>query len=157
MSPVPDVPVPVDCRRSYTSRTAMEPSPMAAAARLTEPLRTSPAAKIPGLLVSRNNGAPLSWASRAAGISLPVSRNPSLSWASWPASHSVLGFAPMKTNSPDGQIRLCGLARAADPHGLQLIGPDHRGDLRSGRDDDAGLPFDPVHQVTRHRRVKRAI
>ena len=29
---------------------------MAAAARLTEPLRTSPTAKIPGLLVSRNNG-----------------------------------------------------------------------------------------------------
>ena len=55
---------------------------MAAAARLTEPLRPSPTAKIPGLLVSRNNGALLSWASRAAGMSLPVSRNPPVSWAS---------------------------------------------------------------------------
>ncbi len=73
---------------------------MAAAARLTDPLRTSPAAKIPGQLVSRNNGALLSWASRAGGMSLPVSRKPWLSWASWPASHWVRGLAPMKTNSP---------------------------------------------------------
>ena len=33
---------------------------MAAAARLTDRLRTSPTAKIPGLLVSRNNGVRLS-------------------------------------------------------------------------------------------------
>jgi len=72
---------------------------MAAAARLTDPLRMSPTAKIPGVLVSRNNGALLSWPSSAAGISLPVSRKPWLSCASWPASHWVLGFAPMKTNS----------------------------------------------------------
>ena len=73
---------------------------MAAATRLTEPLRTSPTAKMPGLLVSRNNGVRFSSSSRAAGISLPVRRNPCLSWASWPASHPVPGFAPMKTNSP---------------------------------------------------------
>jgi hypothetical protein len=52
---------------------------MAAAARLTDPLRTSPTAKIPGVLVSMNNGALVLWASRAAGISLPVSRKPWLS------------------------------------------------------------------------------
>ena len=40
--------IPAGWRRSKTSRTAIEPSPMAAAARLTDPLRTSPTAKIPG-------------------------------------------------------------------------------------------------------------
>src|SRR5262249_58057650 len=55
----------------------------------------------------------------------------------------------------DGQVRLRLLARPADPHALQLIGPDQPGDLRVWRDDDAGLALDPVHQVTRHRRVKR--
>src|SRR5262249_15164280 len=39
-------------RYSLTKRTAMEPSPTAAAARLTEPLRTSPTANTPGALVS---------------------------------------------------------------------------------------------------------
>ena len=73
---------------------------MAAAARLTDPLRTSPTAKIPGLLVSRNSGFMFSSSSLATGISVPVSRNPWLSSASWPASHPVLGLAPMKTNSP---------------------------------------------------------
>jgi hypothetical protein len=34
-------------RRSNASRTAIEPSPMAVATRLTDPLRTSPTAKIP--------------------------------------------------------------------------------------------------------------
>jgi hypothetical protein len=47
---------PADSRRSKARRTAIEPSPMAAATRLTEPLRTSPTANTPGLLVSRNNG-----------------------------------------------------------------------------------------------------
>jgi len=47
---------------------------MAAATRLTEPLRTSPTAKTPGLLVSRNDGVRFWFSSRVAGISLPVSR-----------------------------------------------------------------------------------
>jgi hypothetical protein len=73
---------------------------MAAAARLTEPLRTSPTAKILGLLVSRNSGVVASPASPDTAMSAPVSRNPSLSAASWPASQLVLGLAPMKTNGP---------------------------------------------------------
>ena len=43
-------------RYSLTKRTAMEPSPTAAAARLTEPLRASPAANRPGTLVSSKYG-----------------------------------------------------------------------------------------------------
>jgi hypothetical protein len=39
-------------RYSLTNRTAMEPSPTAAAALFTELLRTSPAANTPGVLVS---------------------------------------------------------------------------------------------------------
>jgi hypothetical protein len=41
---------------SCTSRIAMEPSPTADATRLIEPEWTSPTAKIPGRLVSRNSG-----------------------------------------------------------------------------------------------------
>jgi hypothetical protein len=40
----------------WTSATAMPPSPTAAAQRFTEPERTSPAAKIPGRLVSSGRG-----------------------------------------------------------------------------------------------------
>ena len=49
---------------------------MAAAARLTDPLRTSPTEKIPGRLVSRNSGFTFSSSSLATGTSVPVSRNP---------------------------------------------------------------------------------
>src|SRR4051795_3178556 len=46
----------VVARCSCTRRTAMEPSPTAEATRLTEPLRTSPAANTPGRLVSSSSG-----------------------------------------------------------------------------------------------------
>ena len=41
---------------SWTRRMAIEPSPTAAATRLTDPCRTSPTAKTPGKLDSRNIG-----------------------------------------------------------------------------------------------------
>ena len=44
------------CRCSCTERMAMEPSPTAEATLLTEPYRTSPAAKTPNMLVSRSSG-----------------------------------------------------------------------------------------------------
>jgi len=43
-------------RRSCTERTALDPSPTAAATRFIEPLRTSPAANTPGTEVSNGNG-----------------------------------------------------------------------------------------------------
>ncbi len=49
-------------------RMARAPSPTAAATRLTDPLRTSPAAKTPALLVSSSGRSPGSW--------LPVRTNP---------------------------------------------------------------------------------
>ena len=42
----------VEARRRWIPATAMPPSPTAAAQRFTDPDRTSPAAKIPGRLVS---------------------------------------------------------------------------------------------------------
>jgi hypothetical protein len=45
---------------SWTRRIAVEPSPTAAATRFTDPYRTSPTAKIPGRLDSRNIGMRLS-------------------------------------------------------------------------------------------------
>jgi hypothetical protein len=65
--------VPADWRRSKARRTAIEPSPMAAATRLTEPLRTSPTANMPGLLVSRNNGVRFSF-SGLNGLARPPGR-----------------------------------------------------------------------------------
>ena len=44
-------------RRSWTERTALEPSPTAAATRFIEPWRTSPAANTPGTEVSNGSGA----------------------------------------------------------------------------------------------------
>src|SRR5690606_12916510 len=43
-------------KNACTNCTAIEPSPTAEATRLTLPLRTSPAAKTPGMLVSSMNG-----------------------------------------------------------------------------------------------------
>src|SRR5215207_2386052 len=43
-------------RYSWTSRMAVAPSPTAAATRLTEPWRMSPAANTPGRLVSSSSG-----------------------------------------------------------------------------------------------------
>src|SRR5919198_5999263 len=45
-------------RCSWTNCTAIDPSPTAAAQRLVDPQRTSPAAKIPGTLVSSRLSAP---------------------------------------------------------------------------------------------------
>jgi len=45
-----------DARLMWIPATAIPPSPTAAAQRFTDPERTSPAAKIPGRLVSRGVG-----------------------------------------------------------------------------------------------------
>ena len=47
-------------RRSWTKRTTIAPSPTAVAQRLIEPERTSPAAKMPGTLVSSRPSPPAS-------------------------------------------------------------------------------------------------
>lgn len=59
-------------RCSCTNRTAAAPSPTADATRRAEPLRTSPAAKTPGRLVSRDSGGGPA-AGRARSAAAPVS------------------------------------------------------------------------------------
>src|SRR5207248_5476990 len=77
----------VAARCECTSCTAIEPSPTAVAQRFVEPDRTSPAAKMPGTLVSSRLGAP---------AASPVRMKPSSSRATAPPSHSVHGRAPRK-------------------------------------------------------------
>src|SRR5882724_13163755 len=62
---------------SWTPATAIPPSPTAAAQRFTEPERTSPAAKIPGKLVSSGLGlCLLAFQAGAATTLVPVLMNP---------------------------------------------------------------------------------
>ena len=64
-------------RASCTPAIAIPPSPTAAAQRLTEPERTSPAAKIPGRLVSSGPGGRLlAFQAGAFATSAPVLMNP---------------------------------------------------------------------------------
>jgi hypothetical protein len=89
---------------SWIWRTAIDPSPTADATLFTEPLRTSPAANTPGWLVSsipgwrrgRRRFSPSPSEYSAAG---PVGMKPWSSSSMVPASHALLGTAPMKTNS----------------------------------------------------------
>src|ERR1700682_5255153 len=88
-------------RYACTKLTDMAPSPTAEAQRLTDPLRTSPAAKMPGRLVSRKYGGrpaarQMSPRRASAGIEVPVSTKPFLSSCTHPLSQRVCASAPMK-------------------------------------------------------------
>src|SRR3954471_18621669 len=89
-----------DARLKWIPATAIPPSPTAAAQRFTDPDRTSPAAKIPGRLVSSGAGRRL--LSRQAGASttsLPVFTNPLSSRSISGGNHSVHGRAPIIENT----------------------------------------------------------
>jgi hypothetical protein len=76
--------------------TAMPPSPTAAAQRLTEPERTSPAAKTPGRLVSSGAGRRLfSRHAAASATSAPVLMKPLSSLSFSGGNHSVHGRVPI--------------------------------------------------------------
>src|SRR6266446_1276974 len=74
-------------RCAWTNCTAIDPSPTAAAQRLLDPERTSPAAKMPGTFVSSRLSAP---------TASPVRMKPSPARATASSSHSVHGCAPRK-------------------------------------------------------------
>src|SRR5437762_7480049 len=83
-----------DARLRWIPATAIPPSPTAAAQRLTDPERTSPAAKIPGRLVSSGAGRRLfSRHAGASATSAPVLMKPLSSRAMSGGSHSVQGRA----------------------------------------------------------------
>src|SRR5262249_43120009 len=87
----------------WTSWMQTEPSPTAAATRLTLLARTSPTANTPGRLVSNRSGGRVSdqpWARRSSGDrSGPALTKPLSSSATQPPSHSVLGDAPVIMNT----------------------------------------------------------
>src|SRR5213594_1399910 len=90
----------LEIRLIWIPATAIPPSPTAAAQRLTDPERTSPAAKIPGRLVSSGAGRRL--LSRHAGaseISEPVLMNPFSSRSISSGNQSVHGRAPIMENT----------------------------------------------------------
>src|SRR5215216_3950524 len=135
--------VPADWRRSKARRTATEPSPIAAATRLTEPLRTSPTANMPGLLVSKNNGVRFSFPSRVAGISLPVRRK------TMPVLGQLARQPPRSRFRADAdeqpgyrQLRRFRLARAAEPHGLEMVSSGQGRHVGGRPDDDARVALD---------------
>src|SRR5262245_63471959 len=85
-----------DARLIWIPATAIPPSPTAAAQRLTDPERTSPAAKIPGRLVSSGAGRRLfSRQAGASATSAPVLMNPLSSRSSSGGNQSVHGRAPI--------------------------------------------------------------
>src|SRR5277367_6498775 len=85
-------------RYRCTNITAIDPSPTAAATRLAESARTSPATKTPGTLVSRWWGGRSNVQPHTFRRSGPVRMKPRPSRATTPSSQSVRGAAPMKMN-----------------------------------------------------------
>src|SRR6266700_5007644 len=89
-----------DARLIWIPATAIPPSPTAAAQRFTDPERTSPAAKIPGRLVSSGAGRRLfARHAGASATSAPVLMNPFSSRSISGGSHSVHGRAPIIENT----------------------------------------------------------
>src|SRR5712675_3470471 len=85
-----------DARLKWIPETAIPPSPTAAAQRFTEPERTSPAAKIPGRLVSSGPGArAAAFHAGAPATAWPVLMKPFSSRSISGGSQSVQGFAPI--------------------------------------------------------------
>src|SRR5215204_777722 len=84
----------------WTNCTAIEPSPTAEATRFTDRWRTSPAAKMPAMLVSRKKGSLFSchpFGRRPPRTRLrPVRMKPCGSLATASATQSVCGLAPIK-------------------------------------------------------------
>src|SRR6267143_152380 len=136
----------------------MPPSPTAAAQRFTEPERTSPAAKMPGRLVSSGAGERLlSFQAGAPATSDPVLMKPFSSRSISDGSHSVHGRAPIMEKIAD--VRTTRLSRlhpsckitrhvfekivAADyeQHFGRAVGKEHRGLARgiAATGDDDGF------------------
>src|ERR687896_602331 len=84
---------------SCTNWTAIAPSPTAAATRLTEPDRTSPAANTPGRLVSRKYGYRRADPCGDCVRSEPVRTKPLSSLSISGGSQSVRGTVPIKLNT----------------------------------------------------------
>jgi hypothetical protein len=78
----------------------------------------------------------------------PVSKKPSSSAVSWHWSHSVLGVAPINTNSPlinSMQLRL--VARCPAHDAFECSVSEQRGDLGPVQDMDSGRLLNTLDQL----------
>ena len=129
----------------------MEPSPTAEATRLIDPLRTSPAAKTPGTVVS--SGSRPAADSPVAGASRPVRMKPERSSARTPCSHRVCGVGADEHEQGAGVQAAAGApAAVGDRQSAQLTLAVQRGDLSVGQYLDVGVAGDLVGQVAGHGR-----
>ena len=111
----------------------MEPSPTAEVHRLIESLRTSPAAKTPGKLVSRRNGSrerccQMSPPSTERSNAIPVRTKPRSSSSTAPSSQPVLASAPDGSWLVDGMLAAEELKERL---GLQVLPGEEKADYQT--------------------------
>ena len=143
-------------RYRCTNETAIAPSPTAEATRFTDLRPYVAGGEDAGTLDSRwygSRGSDQPAGRRpSATRSVPVSTNPSGSRVTTPSSHSVRGWAPMKTNRPlrvDGAL-LPGV-EVTQGDLLQVVGAGAGDHLGTGVHLDGVDAGDLVDQVLRHR------
>ena len=139
---------------SWTERTAAEPSPTAVATRLLEPLRTSPAAKMPGIDVSKGSGA------RAANASVrddaagkrPVGEDEALVVELERALEPRRGGVGADEAEEPGALDGAAFAGRGvlDGHGLEVVTAGERAHLGGDEERDPWVGVDALDEVVRH-------
>src|SRR6266568_3739628 len=125
--------------------TAIPPSPTAAAQRLTDPDRTSPAAKMPGRLVSSGPGCRLlPRHDGASTTSAPVLINPFSSRSISGGNQSVHGRAPIMENPA---LACLGIFQFDL---FQLFSTGHFTDLSVVENLDVFASLYPTRKIVRH-------
>ena len=132
--------------------TASAPSPTANATRLVVPLRTSPAAKTPGHVVSTVQGSRSVRGQRSDfAASAPVRMKPLESTAMLGGSQSVRGCAPMKTNTAEqSSSRATPALDVAEPQARERAVALDGVHLDVADDLDLRVPLDPAGEVVGH-------
>ena len=130
----------------------MPPSPTAAAQRLTEPERTSPAAKIPGMLVSSGPGARLllCQAERVGNRRASLDETLRVALDLW---RQPVGAGFRTDHGKHGRcLNGSAFARLSilDLDRLQHFPAAHRADLSMVKDLNVFFRLDPAREVTRH-------
>ena len=143
------------CRTRCTCCMHAEPSPTAAATRFTLPQRTSPTAKIPGILDSKNSGwrafGHFAAGKSAARKSEPVRTKPLSLRAIQEFSQPVQGSAPIMRKTWPMSCVSGNLAHGFPGHAAQLTLAFQRGDFGARMQGNVGRLIDAPNQVLRHR------
>ena len=143
-------------RNSCTDRTAVDPSPTAAATRLVEPARTSPTAKQARVTRLERQRPATEHSHRSSSCSSvserSVSTKPWSSSAAHPDSQSDSGSAPMNEKSPAHATRRACLAGNDDA--FEVVVAVEFGHLAAGRGHRSWMLLDAVDEVARHAHVE---